>query len=858
MSIRLKSFEGKNIGRHRVIKKSVSGNVLGLWGVSGSGKSTVLQLLEWLVNGKIEHPDPIADFVRKSDSEDIKKMEGTSLWEVDGKPLQVDRSQSVAGTGTRSIFWDKQADGKWGVKETKAAGADALMTELVGANQKAISSIVFIRQGAFGKLFSGLDSDRRDFFVRLLMLGHLEKIAGIIEVYRKQLTGDTDLASLRDQSEEAYLQAVAYFEESERELSLTRSYTKEVQAGAEISGLFDQLASRETDFNSAAAAMAAGMAPLGLTLQADPAWSEATNKELADIAEELTALSRRKRARSNYESKASALRSDISAATAWLDKKDRLDALNGKLAAIGSADLANDPRAAIAGIDKSLAARRRLEVASGPIADLEREAAYANATEVSAESAKNEAYSAWGKASESLAKVDSDLKAAQDLQEALSGHCGEAQCQACGSKEPDPAFLQRVISSLVTAVTEANATVAPLKAAFDNAATLHRAAVVAANAARSNLSAAEHELYQAKAAVELLGPLPSDAEMLAERAKVEATIPAYDEARTMRTHITAQIGEISLGSESHTVESLGALKSELETIVSVLATAAPMTDLDAMETGLTARRGQLDPVRERMAGLVAEHDRANKAYHAVRDRMSQSYDTYTRECPKFMQKLAELGNVATHDNAKMVLVELRELQSDHDTKKGRMAAAEVSMRSAGTSLQEIDTRIAEQKNRIIISQELTAVRSAFLPSGITAEYLSHQFQRIAMAAQDHLAQMSADFMVVASEERALSFDFVRLNEPGSSWLGQNRMSGGQQVKLAIAVLLAIHELVIPQVGLLVLDEPSTHLDYDSRVALAEVLKDIGSRGNFQLIVCDHSPELRDAYTDEIELNSDPS
>jgi DNA repair exonuclease SbcCD ATPase subunit len=222
--------------------------------------------------------------------------------------------------------------------------------------------------------------------------------------------------------------------------------------------------------------------------------------------------------------------------------------------------------------------------------------------------------------------------------------------------------------------------------------------------------------------------------------------------------------------------------------------------------------------------------------------------------PFLHSSLNALG-VLTPITVAQVLADLREKQTKYDAQTGQVDAAKRSMHEGSARLQEIDTRIAEQQNRITIGKELEAVRAAFIPTGITTEYIAHQFQRIAVVAQDHLAQMSADFMVVASEERALSFDYLRLNEAGGAWLDQDSMSGGQQVKLAIAIILAIHELIIPQVGLLVLDEPSTHLDTDSRIELANVLKEIGRRGNFQLIICDHSPELKDAYTDTIELSA---
>ena len=82
---------------------------------------------------------------------------------------------------------------------------------------------------------------------------------------------------------------------------------------------------------------------------------------------------------------------------------------------------------------------------------------------------------------------------------------------------------------------------------------------------------------------------------------------------------------------------------------------------------------------------------------------------------------------------------------------------------------------------------------------------------------------------------------------------QSRMSGGQQVRLAVATLRAIHALAMPDVGLMSLDEPTTHLDDDAKQSMADMLQKIGEEGTLQMLVCDHSPVLLDALSDQIKI-----
>lgn len=850
---RINKIKGVNIGRHRLVEKVITGNVLGLWGVSGAGKSTILQLVEWIINGKIEHPDPIAEFVRCSEGEDIKKMEGFAECTVDGKPLEISRSHSKAGTSTRELKWDKQGT-KWGTVEKSASAVDSLMSTLVGANQKAISSIVFVRQGAFGKLFSGLDADRRDFFVRLLMLGHLEKIATSVDIFRKELQGSVkDLSAIRDQSAEVYDNATKYFNGVDFDLSRMKSLKAEIEAGAQLVRVSDQVTNREVVLAECAQALDAGLAAADLDRNRLALWLETASAELATLRQELQTATGRRTSRTAYEFSVSKLAQEITAIDAWLDKNERHTELTNKLRAM-EADVGKpDPRIRIGVLDEFERCYREAQslesqLAVTPAVDI---AAVAKMVEAAEEASriKAEAWAAWAVARGDVAELEK-------LAAAAGEHAGE-ECRLCGSDHPDPEFLVRALSAAVTrslqCEVEANR-VEPLRIA---AAAAALAAQNEAQAITLTITNLQTQLTTLRVG---LATAPDGASIVAERDALHAATPGWDAAKSMREHLQTELRVLadSMGGVSYTRNDRDGRASDLALAEQMLGMLPPMVDIEASVKDLTDKGVSLRTQWDQLNNLKKNYDDAQALYQSQQQSLDELLKKINQEQPFLISSIQALGPVMTPANRDTVLADFRERQTNYDAQTGLLEAARRAMVEADKALQEIDVRIEEQKSRIQIGKELEAVRAAFLPSGITTDYLTHQFERIAVTTQDHLAQMSADFMVVSSEKRALSFDFVRLNEPNGSWLSQNRMSGGQQVKLAIAVLLAIHELVIPQVGLLVLDEPSTHLDTESRIALAEVLRDIGRRGNFQLIVCDHSPELKDAYTDIIELSSDPT
>lgn len=851
--IRLNYLKGVNIGRHRLVEKHITGNVLGLWGVSGAGKSTVLQLVEWLINGKIEHPDPIAEFVRSNEAEEIKKMEGLAHFTVDGKPMEIERSHSKAGTSTREIRWDKQGS-KWGTKEKSAAGAEALMTSLVGANQKAISSIVFVRQGAFGKLFSGLDSDRRDFFVRLLMLGHLEKIASVVDTYRKELMGSVkDLSVPRDQAVEAYSNAEQYFNEVDFDLSRMRSYKPELDAGAELVRLGDQLVTRESDFAARAVALDTSLAGLGLTRDKMDDWLQERDATLAAMRERLRAATDRRKSRATYEASKAKLTAEITEIKAWLEKSAQHDALTERLKGMAEDADKPDPRIRMRQLDEW---ERKYQEADALVVKLQSlPAADMDAVEkLGAEAEKTrqdaaESYNKWSAAKADLADL---IK----LREAAKSQHSVENCRLCGNDHPDPKFLEAAITNTQELAARLSNDSNLLEDRRREAAEEFTEARNTATTRAEQIAAANKALTDTRVA---LADAPDISSLILERNELAASLDAYDAAKSLRLHLMEEqrLVASAMGSVTYTKNDLAGRSSELSLADQMLGMLPPLADLDSEIQELTDNGMILKTSRDAVANHRDQFNLAREAMEAQRVLLQSTLATLTKERPFLISSIQALGPVITDANRDKVLENLREKQTKFAEQTGLAAAARRALTEADKALQEIEVRIEEQKGRIQISKELEAVRAAFMPSGITTDYLSHQFERIAIAAQDHLAQMSADFMVISSEKRALSFDFVRLNEPNGSWLNQNRMSGGQQVKLAIAVLLAIHELIIPQVGLLVLDEPSTHLDTESKIALAEVLREIGQRGNFQLIVCDHSQELKDAYTDIIELFPDP-
>jgi ATPase subunit of ABC transporter with duplicated ATPase domains len=65
-------------------------------------------------------------------------------------------------------------------------------------------------------------------------------------------------------------------------------------------------------------------------------------------------------------------------------------------------------------------------------------------------------------------------------------------------------------------------------------------------------------------------------------------------------------------------------------------------------------------------------------------------------------------------------------------------------------------------------------------------------------------------------------------------------------------------MVLPEVSLLVLDEPSLHLDHEAVESLRDLLQNLGSTlasSEAQVIVCDHNPILLPAMGKVVTLTA---
>lgn len=149
-------------------------------------------------------------------------------------------------------------------------------------------------------------------------------------------------------------------------------------------------------------------------------------------------------------------------------------------------------------------------------------------------------------------------------------------------------------------------------------------------------------------------------------------------------------------------------------------------------------------------------------------------------------------------------------------------------------------------------------------NSVPKQYLKYLFGALVEEINDYLRLSDSNFYVdldLRPEfEDSLSFKYKKENKDGdiSEWLNMNKLSGGEEVKLATTFLIAIQKLICSDLCFLILDEPTTHLDSENVDALILFIRKINTIFNNnlnlgQIWIIDHNPKLENAFEYTIKL-----
>ena len=204
----------------------------------------------------------------------------------------------------------------------------------------------------------------------------------------------------------------------------------------------------------------------------------------------------------------------------------------------------------------------------------------------------------------------------------------------------------------------------------------------------------------------------------------------------------------------------------------------------------------------------------------------------------------------------MELPILEGTQTQRQQLQGELRQLDSATGALQKRLKELKDLQDKQADVRALVEDLRRLKGTFTRQGLPRMYLSERFNQLTGLTQRNLGMLNANFVVTPSVDEVLSFDFTDQERPWIGKLPQSKLSGAQRVLLTISFLLAVQQLILPQVGLLVIDEPSNHLGVPQKEDLRDLFASLNqtlANTDAQIIVVDHDPIVMQALTKVVRL-----
>lgn len=842
----IKQFSLTNFGKHASITFDSNASVVGMLGPNGVGKSTILDAIEFAITG--EARDPLPSYVRHGEGNASVSLTFTK----NGMEGYIFRQ--FGKTPKRVMTWDNK-------KITSAKEVDSTMSAIFGADKKAIANAVFINQGMLDKiLFSG-DVERRELFIRLVNMAFCEKHKNMLEGKIKKLQNTIiDLGPALDA-------ASAQVRESEAACLQTKQISDAMIDYTSDHARCDAFILAERDLRSTMALMAnveteqlGNNAQLATLLQS---WNaptfEAAQALMQNMEDGLRTMDRTlaewKSIRSeliHYDSIGKEIRDRLAVMNTHTT---RLQELNPhKLTLLQMEEGIQQAAGVIEQYDAYEGYRSELRTAEQQIQTYQEtvkglipppeslEQLNTRHEQLAQQSALVDTLQA------SLAQRV-ELAACMQPDGSLSG--GNTTCAKCGLQVANPEALRpEALEQAGHALTTLRKQISELTQVYLD----YKSAWEAHDKMERELKAAiSHWTTQANAAKAKINSV-SEA-VLASFAFIEQHRSNHQTLQAMKI----QVPEIekSISDAQADINRWMENRKQYALALANQHQRAEFTNDKEQELSRQANENHAKAVTMRRE--FGEMNRLHAMLATLTTQMQQHVAAKARHEQIMAQPLPpvviELSNTL-QGNLEAVKAELNARMEARSQAIGRTQQAQESLKRVKATYEDLARRVASDAEKRKIIEDLVLLKDLMSAEGLPAAVVDYHFRYLAALTQTALNQLDANFSIMIDEERPLSFKFVRLDEPEHVPLPMNKLSGGQRVRLCTAFLIAVQQRLVKEVGLMVLDEPSTHVDQNGVESLAEFLRTLGGQlrnTEIQIFISDHHPALKNCFDKVLEL-----
>lgn len=840
----------KNIGRFEHFEFKLSGPISGIMGPNGKGKSTLMRCLAFGFTGELRMSN------KQERAESFVRFWGHPEKGAANGSVEINfEHEGETGTIFRQIgkspkVWMEWAEHRGKNKITSAGGVDKVLKDIIGADKKAINEAVFIKQSELDALLFGDQASREEMFVKVLLVSHLEKVSKSAEtkaiILQKEIVDNTQvLDNLRSQQREIDERLTDLVKnpvpDNSSQLSILRTWVQQLdvydRSTAEAESIWGQITQRTESTKTQLASMGLVDYPdlpsLIVSLQEDLKKAESQKTSATEKYRDLSVRIEAKKRHDSLLQEEARLRpvveslkkemADIEASPEY-QHHGFLDKLR--------ADINTHSRRAFITAEQS-----RLYSILGTLTD----EAQKNSEEMQRLGPLVEEAAVQ---LEPLREQMIQKRTAVDFARSLHKLCG-SQCPTCHTTVDQDMISRHTgnaseaeLASLVSQFNAAQKKLDDLRNEFRRASEVCSGSNKTLAAHRENLSRLETELNE----LTLHYPTLDNAGCQSRIPGIEANINAFN-----RVSHQLAIQEPAL---KKVVDQLAVISVEgFEGLETAHATAADEFSRHTQNVNQISNQLTLASSGQQALGDLAGRNIAAK-------------ETAERARLSMLQQEASFGpatKLAISNSGNDFRSALRLMESDQNSYQEYLGTkAAVQQQLDGiirriTDLENID-RVNDGKRALI--RDLELIKNAFSRKAIPMSYVRDRFAQLADLTRQNLSMFESNFTVEAHEETPVTFTFTRLDDDSGYVMDQEKLSGGQRVRLSICFLKAVQQLIIPNIGLLSLDEPSVHLDDSSVEQLRELLETMGrtlQNTGAQVIVCDHNKILESSFSSKVSL-----
>lgn len=827
--MRITKFTLKNWGPHKHLVLDMDTPVFGLIGPNYSGKSNIMEAIEFAFTGLLAERRTQASYVRRASDEEINNASVEAEFIKGGVRGRIFRQ--IGKTPQKKFWWDGAKD-----PITSSAEIDERMSKILDCDKAAIGRAVFLSQGKIADFLSGTPAQREDSFAEICLIDKLALVVDVAEqeILRLRKTV-TDLTSQRDEAMQTKEQAESALRVTESELEIHPDRTREVEWVSKRLAEEQSLLELRKVRQAAVTALELAKEQLAALHKPEHAGHASLEDLLVSLESDLLSAVKAQGEARTLEDK---ITNHERLAVRSIELSGMLEkAVDGVIRLAGSQGSMNRLQFEIDQTVESKNWHRRLQEAE---LELQR-----SGSDISTMGAKLQGMRTEQAISEVMAALDVATSAAGEEQarlklvESASSQLTSC-CPVCGGTDlshvPDPATLQKRLTEI----------------AAENAARRQQ---------RQALQTELSELVSAKASLE-------GAKGAEERAKraVEAC-NAQKPASFDEKHIAADVPQMrsqlaSLAAEVRSLQNDAQALSSFQTELTMTKTMLlEIPDLAAAKEQLALYQSVASAARkiqEQIGEIKGYQTRASAATKRVGEAQAllENHEKTIADgaaAAVLTTRAAPLTLLATPSDIlglQEALNQLRAKQAERDKVQGMIRANTDALRRAENRVQEIDERILRNASTLSVIGYLEDLKNAFGRNGIARHYLSKVFDSLTVMTQENLATWDAQFQVEKDPDNLFNFLFYSLDAP-DVLMDQKLLSGGQKTRVALSFVQAVQQLLYPGLDFLSVDEPSNHLDAEGVEGLVNLFQTVASQnmeGEAQVIVVDHNPLLMRAFS----------